>query len=59
HLPPEAKVYISKMVGSIIECAHPEGHEHTKLPEIRFIGVGPDPGQIISDIPKTLDLINY
>lgn len=59
HLPPEAKVYISKMVGSIIECAHPEGYEHTKLPEIRFIGVGPDPGQIISDIPKTLDLINY
>ena len=59
HLPPEAKIYISKMVGSIIECAHPEGYEHTKLPEIRFIGVGPDPGQIISDIPKTLDLINY
>ena len=58
HLPPEAKAYISKMVGSMIECAYPEGYEHTKLPKIRFIGVGPNPGQIISDIPKTLDLIN-
>jgi hypothetical protein len=46
------------MVSSIIECAYPEGYEKKKLPKIRFIGVGPDPGQIISDLPKTFDLIN-
>ena len=58
NLPTEAKEYVSKMVKSIIECAYPDGYERKKLPKIRFIGVGPDPGQIISDLPKTFDLIN-
>lgn len=58
-LPKNAKLYISKMMSSIIKCAYPENYENYILPNIRFIGVGPDPGQIISDIPKTIELINY
>ena len=46
-----------RMVGSLIEAAYPEGHEDSKLPQIRFIGVGPDPGQIISDVPTTEKLM--
>jgi adenylosuccinate synthase len=57
-LPNEAKHYIARMVNSIIESAYPHGAKGIKLPKIRFIGVGPDPSQIISDIPNTLDLIN-
>ena len=34
-----------------------EGFENEKLPKLRFIGVGPDPGQIITELPSTLDLI--
>ena len=44
----------------IIENAYPTGYENKNLPIVRFIGVGPDPGQIISDLPSTIHLIeNY
>ena len=46
------------MLSSIFEVAYPEGFENEKLPKLRFIGVGPDPGQIITELPSTLDLIN-
>jgi len=58
HLPSEAKHYLARMVNSIIVSAYPEGVKNIKLPKIRFVGVGPNPGQIISDIPDTIDLIN-
>jgi len=51
ELPEEAKIYFSRMVSSLVEVAYPEGWLNRKLPKIRFIGVGPDPGQIIRDIP--------
>ena len=57
-LPVEAKKYVSRMLSSIFEVAYPEGFENEKLPKLRFIGVGPDPGQIITELPSTLDLIN-
>ena len=56
-LPVEAKKYVSRMLSSIFEVAYPEGFENEKLPKLRFIGVGPDPGQIITELPSTLDLI--
>ena len=37
--------------------SYPEGHGDSKLPQIRFIGVGPDPGQIISRRPTTEKLM--
>jgi adenylosuccinate synthase len=56
-LPLNAKTYISRMVGSLLEVAYPDGFSGLRLPQIRFVGVGPDPGQIISDIPLTDKLI--
>ena len=57
-LPNEAKHYLARMVNSIIESAYPQGVKNVTLPKVRFVGVGPNPGQIISDIPDTIDLIN-
>jgi adenylosuccinate synthase len=28
-----------------------------KLPNLRYLGVGPEPSQIIKDVPKTAELI--
>ena len=57
-LPLNAKAYISRMVGSLLEVAYPDGHSGLRLPQIRFVGVGPDPGQIISDVPPPDQLIS-
>ena len=57
EFPIAAKKYVARMVSSIIESAYPEGFNHLTLPKIRFLGVGPNPGQIISDIPPTIELI--
>ena len=56
-LPLNAKAYVSRMVGSLLEVAYPDGYSGISLPQIRFVGVGPDPGQIISDIPSTQNLV--
>ena len=58
--PINAKKYVAKMVSSIIQVAYPRGYSSKILPRIKFIGVGPDPKQIIRDIPTTEILIeNY
>jgi len=58
-LPQEAKVYIAEMLGSLLDVAYQNGFpDQTKLPEIRFIGVGPDPGEIIADVPTTRELLD-
>jgi len=59
ELPEQAKQYISEMFSSLIEVAFPNGYADIKLPKIRFIGVGPDPGEIISDLPSPEDLLSY
>ncbi len=51
ELPIEAKNYISRMITSLIEVAYREGMNGRTFPKIRFIGVGPDPGQIVRDVP--------
>ena len=58
NLPQEAKIYIAEMLGSLLDVAHPNGlSDLTKVPEVRFIGVGPNPGEIIADIPNTRQLL--
>ena len=52
-----AQRYVSRMVGTLLEVAYPEGFADKKLPRILFIGVGPEPGQIITDVPETGELI--
>ena len=45
------------MVSSIIESAYPDGFDCIELPKVRFLGVGPNPGQVITSIPSTVELI--
>ena len=55
-LPSAASHYIALMVRSIFDVAYPGGYPET-LPGIRFVGVGPMPGQIIRELPSTADLV--
>jgi adenylosuccinate synthase len=58
-LPPEARRYTAGMVRSLLEVAY-EGRSRPapgQLPNLRYLGVGPDPSQIIKDIPATADLV--
>jgi len=52
----EAQAYIGLMVRSSLEVAYPDGFPE-KLPDVRFVGVGPMPGQIIREMPSTADLV--
>lgn len=55
-LPANAKRYIAFCVKSIIDIAS-EGNTLKTLPNLRYIGVGPLPAQIIRDVPSTEELI--
>ncbi|MGA0134777.1 MAG: adenylosuccinate synthetase [Opitutales bacterium] len=55
-LPAAARRYVAFTVREIIRLASRDGSP-SSLPNLRYVGVGPDPEQIISDIPATADLI--
>lgn len=55
-LPVAAKKYTAAMVRSLLRVAYGSNLPAT-LPNLRYLGVGPQPSQIIKDIPATLDLI--
>ena len=58
-LPIEARGYVAAMVRSLVEVAY--GADAARfpkmLPNLRYLGVGPDPSQIIKDVPPTAELI--
>ena len=55
-LPGNAQRYTAAMVRSLIEVAY--GDKLPKvLPNLRYLGVGPLPSQIIKDVPATAELI--
>lgn len=56
-LPQAAKNYVALMVKSIVAVAYPEGIEGKKLFNLRYVGVGPEPSQIIKDIPSVKELL--
>ena len=56
QLPDEARRYVAFTMAEIVRLASRGGSLPT-LPNLRYIGVGPDPDQIISDVPATADLI--
>ena len=56
QLPPEARRYVAFTMAEIVRLAS-RGGQLPSLPNLRYIGVGPDPDQIISDVPATADLI--
>lgn len=58
-LPEAARKYVAAMVRSVLDVAY-DGLDRPspdKLPNLRYLGVGPDPEQIIKDVPSTADLV--
>ncbi len=58
-LPLNARLYTAAMVRTLIEVAYPDPAVAgpAVLPNLRYLGVGPLPSQIIKDIPATAELI--
>ncbi len=56
-LPRNARAYVAAMLRTTLEAAHHGEPLPSALPNLRYIGVGPDPSQIIKDVPPTRELI--
>ena len=59
ELPRNAQRYVAAMMKSLLDVAF-EGKAHPatdKLPNLRYLGVGPEPSQIIKDVPATTELV--
>jgi len=55
-LPRNAQRYVAAMVKSVLDVAY--GDRWPKaLPNLRYLGVGPLPAQIIRDVPATAELV--
>lgn len=58
-LPTNAQRYVAGMVKALLEVAY-EGLDwpaDDQLPNLRYLGVGPEPSQIIKDVPSMAELI--
>jgi adenylosuccinate synthase len=58
-LPQNAQRYVGAMMKSLLDVAY-EGSawpSADKLPNLRYLGVGPNPSQIIKDVPATPELV--
>jgi adenylosuccinate synthase len=59
NLPRNAQRYVAAMMKALLDVAC-EGEAHPavdKLPNLRYLGVGAEPSQIIKDVPATAELI--
>jgi adenylosuccinate synthase len=56
-LPPAARRYAAGLVRHTLECAYGAGPWPGRLPNVRYLGVGPDPDEIIKDVPGTRELL--
>lgn len=58
-LPLNARRYVAAMVKALVDVAfHGEPLPAAdRLPNLRYLGVGPEPSQIIKDVPATAELI--
>ena len=56
-LPPRTHLYILSMVKAVADVATRRGQSPVPLPNLRYLGVGPGPKQIIKDIPDTPTLL--
>ena len=50
-LPENAKNYVQFVYQAILDIASRNGSFDVEIPNLRYIGVGPDPQQIIKDVP--------
>ena len=58
-LPNEARDYVAWMLRSVVDVANHGDRGPKRLPNLRYIGVGPGPSQIIKDVPSTEDLLKF
>jgi len=56
-LPANARRYVAGMVKGIVDVAYAGESRPAVLPNLRYLGVGPGPSQIIKDLPTTEELI--
>ena len=58
-LPKNAQRYVAAMIKSILDVAYADESlpAAEKLPNLRYLGVGPEPSQIIKDVPATAELM--
>lgn len=57
QLPHNAKVYVAWLLRALIDVANHGDQNQSRLPNLRYIGVGPAPSQIIKDVPDTRELL--
>jgi adenylosuccinate synthase len=56
-LPATARRYVAAMMRAVVDVAYAGEPRPASLPNLRYLGVGPGPSQIIKDIPGTAELI--
>jgi adenylosuccinate synthase len=56
-LPANAQQYVGGMMRSLLAVAYHGEPWPKTLPNLRYLGVGPEPSQIIKDVPATADLV--
>jgi adenylosuccinate synthase len=56
-LPANAKRYVAFLVKSVLDVATRDGTSPIHAPNLRYIGTGPDPDQVIRDVPTTKELL--
>ena len=58
-LPAATQQYVAAMMKSLLDVAYADEPWPlaNRLPNLRSLGVGPEPSQIIKDVPSTSDLI--
>lgn len=56
-LPANARRYVAGMIRGIVEVAYDGERRPSRLPNLRYLGVGPLPAQVIKDVPSTEELL--
>jgi adenylosuccinate synthase len=56
-LPANARRYVAAMVKATLDAAYRDHDWPATLPNLRYVGVGPLPSQVIRDVPATRTLI--
>jgi adenylosuccinate synthase len=56
-LPANARRYVAAMMRAVCAVAFEGGQQPAALPNLRYLGVGPDPSQIVKDVPATAELV--
>jgi adenylosuccinate synthase len=59
ELPMNARRYVAGMMKAVLDVAYAgeKWPAADKLPNLRYLGVGPEPSQIIKDVPSAAELI--